>query len=295
MTIELGDIALTRLQEVSVDEDRSFVEFRMPGAAGSVFQDLGRGALRLLLRGVLLGEQALRDIEVLRTAHAGATALAFSGDIAVGSEITDVIIEEFEVQQVPGHAFRYEYLLRVREWTEPPAAPGSDLAAVDEEVGQDADQWAAESEAIAAGLDDPGALADSLDDNPGLLARIDLAELAQGLIGALGGLDAADFAHLLASISDVDPDAVIGLIEALGEADSLQDFFEILTDEGINVLEQLTGIDLSEVSDIAQAFLGSIDYVDKVGDVVSAAQALFDELSAFNPAGTFAAIEGGAP
>jgi len=292
MSIQLGDIALTRLRAVEVDEDRNLVEFRMPGATGSVFQDLGRGALRLILRGVLLGEQALRDIEVLRAAHAEAMPLSFSGDIAVGSEITDVLIELFEVRQVPGHTFRYEYLLRVREWTEPPPAAGAELAVVDDEVALDADEWSAQSEAIAAGLSDPGALADALADNPSLLARIDLAELTQAVLGALGGLDAGDFANLLGAISGIDPDTVLGLIDALGDADSLEDLFQILTDEGINLLEELTGIDLSEASEIVQAFLGSIDYVDKIKNVIDAAQGLLDEIQAFNPGDAFAALQG---
>ncbi|MEX1364992.1 MAG: hypothetical protein AB1Z98_17825 [Nannocystaceae bacterium] len=295
MTIQIGDITLTRLQAVEVDEGRDFVELRMPGGTGSVFQDLGRGALRLVLRGVLLGEPALRDIEVLRAAHADATPLSFSGDIAVGSEITDVIIELLEIQQLPGHQFRYGYMLRVREWTEPPAPAGAGLAVVDEGVAAEADQWAASSEAIAAGLSDPGALADALDADPSLLARIDIAELSQAVLGALGGLDAGDFAHLLAAISGVDPQTVLDLVDALGEADSLGDLFELLTDEGINLLEELTGIDLSEASSIVQAFLGSMDYVDRVKAVGDAASALLADLRAFDPGATFATLQEGAP
>ncbi len=294
MTIQIGDIALTRLQTVEIDEPRNLVELRPPGATGSVFQDLGRGALRLRLSGVFLGEPSLRDIEVLRQAHADVAPLSFSGDIAVGSEITDVIIEHFEVQQVPGHAFRYEYQLRLSEWTEPPRSAAEDLAAVDAGVAEQADQWAQGSEQIAAGLTDPAAMADALETDPGLLARIDVGELAQAVLGALGGLDAADFAHLLAAVSDIDPDTVLELIEALGEADSLQDLFEILADEGINLLEDLTGIDLSDVSAVVQGFLGGIDFVDRAGDVVAAAQALLEALLEFDPSSAVAQLEQGA-
>ncbi|MCH9686074.1 MAG: hypothetical protein K0V04_31870 [Deltaproteobacteria bacterium] len=294
MTIQLGDITLTRLQAVEVEEPRNLVELRPPGASGSTFQDLGRSALRLWLTGVFLGEQSLRDIEVLRAAHADATPLSFSADIVVGTEITDVVLEHFEVHQVPGHDFRYEYRLRVSEWVAPPASPAADLAAVDDEVAGDADQWAMQGEQLAAGLTDPAAMAEALQSDPSLLARIDIGELAQAVLGSLGGLDASDFANLLGAVSNIDPQTALALIEALGEADSLGDLFEILTGEGINLLEELTGIDLSEASSLVQAFLGGIDFVDRAGDVVSSAQALLDSLLAFNPSAALEQLEQGA-
>lgn len=295
MTIQLGDIALTRLQAVEVDEDRNFVEFRVPGAKGSVFQDLGRSAQRLVLRGILLGEPALREIEALRTAHAKATPLAFSGDIAVGSELTDVIIERFEVRQIPGHAFRYEYMLRVREWTEPPSPPGADLAAVDGEIGLDGDRWAAGGDLLAAGLGDVGALAMALVSNPDLLARLDVKELTQAVVGTLGSLTGEGFANLLGAVSGLDPAKALELLESLGEVDSLQELFEVVTGEGIDLLEQVTGIDLSKASAVVKGFMGGADYVRKVEHVIAAARALLRELRAFNPGATFSALQQGAP
>lgn len=294
MTIQLGDIALTRLQVVEVDEPRHLVELRAPGARGSVFQDLGRGAVRLTLVGIFLGEQALRDIEVLRQAHASASPLSFSGDVAVGSEITDVVIEHFEVHQLPGHAFRYEYRLRVGEWTEPPRSAQDELVVVDDQIAAEADQWAAQGQRLAAGLTDPAALASALEADPSLLARIDVGELAQAVLGALGGLDAKDFAHLLAAISNVDPARALELIEALGEADSLEELLQLVSDEGIDLLEQLTGIDLSQASSVVRAFLGGIDFIDKIRDVLAAARALVDALVELDPGATLEQLGQGA-
>lgn len=294
MTIRIGDIALTRLQVVDVDEPRHLVELRAPGAMGSVFQDLGRGAVRLTLMGIFIGEQALRDIEVLRQAHAEALPLPFSGDIAVGSEITDVVIENFEVFQVPGHTFRYEYRLRVSESTEPAGPANDDVAAVDSQVAIEADRWTAQSEQLAAGLTNPAVLASALQTDPGLLARVDTGELAQAVLGAMGGLDAADFAHLLASISNVDPQKVIELVEALGEADSLEDLLQLVSDEGIDLLEQVTGVDLSNASSLVRAFLGGIDFIDKVRAVIAAAQDLLDSLVELDPAAALEKIGQGA-
>lgn len=298
MTILLGSIALTRLQAVEVDEPRHLVELRAPGAKGSVFQDLGRGSVRLTLEGIFLGEAALRDMEVLRQAHATASPLSFSGDIAVGSEITDVVIERFEVRQVPGHAFRYEYRLRVSEWTEPPRSTADELAPVDTGIAADARQRAAQTEQLARGLTDPAALAGALGADPSLLARIDVGELAQAVLGTLGGLDAADFAHLLAAVTDIDPQKALALLEALGEADSLQDLFVLFSDEGIGLVEELTGLDLSGASAAVQAFVGGLEFIERARDVTRAAQGLLDALLSFNPGVAteqIQALTGGSP
>jgi hypothetical protein len=292
--IKLGDIALTRLQVVEVDEPRHLVELRAPGATGSVFQDLGRGAVRLTLVGIFIGEQSLRDIEVLRQAQAEAAPMPFSADIAVGSEITDVVIEHFELHQIPGYAFRYEYRLRVGEWTQPADAARSSAAVVDAEVAAEADRWKDQSQQLAEGLTDPVALASALKANPSLLARIDVKELAQAVLGALGGLDAADFAHLLGAISDVDPQRVIALIEALGEADSLEELLQLVSGEGIDLLEQLTGIDLSAASSVVRAFLGGIDFIDKIRAVIAAAQDLLDTLAELDLGATYGQLAQGA-
>ena len=172
MTVRLGDIELTRLQAVDVDEARNLVEHRLPGGSGSVFQDLGRGALSLALNGILLGEQALPEIETLRAAHADSTPLRFAADIAVGSELTEVIIEDLQIEQVPGHAFRYQFSMRVREWSEPPEPAGAATAAVDADVAADAATWNEEALEVGGALDSPGALGELLDGNPELRERI---------------------------------------------------------------------------------------------------------------------------
>lgn len=283
MTIKLGSIALTRLQAVEVDEPRHLVELRAPRAHGSVFQDLGRGAVRLTLVGLFLGEQALRDIEVLREAHAKGKSLSFSGDVAVGSEITDVVIERFEVHQVPGHTFRYEYRLRVSEWTEPPRPAAVDIADVDAGITADADKWSQQSQQLAKGLTNPAALAGALGIDPGLLARVDAKELTQAVLGALGGLDGADFAHLLAAVTDIDPAKAIELLEGLAQADSLEELLTLVADDGIELLEDVTGLDLSQASAAVRAFVGGLDFIERAREVTAAAQELLAALRAFDP------------
>lgn len=285
MSVRLGDIELTRLQGVDVDEGRNLIEHKVPGGSGSVFQDLGRGSIRVTLTGLLLGEVALREIETLRAAHADATPMSFTGDIAVGSELTDVIIEDFRVEQIPGHSFRYEFVLRVREWTEPPPTPGLAVEQVDAEIAGDAASWNASALSLGGALDNPGGLADLLSGDGSLLSRIDIGELAQAVMGAIGGLDPSDFAHLLSALTGIDPTKVIELVEALAEADSLADVFDIMAGSGLDLLQELTGLDLSAASALVKGFLGGPEFLDKLEAVRKAAAELLATVEGFDPLG----------
>ena len=291
MSLRLGDIELTRLQGVDVDEGRNLVEHRVPGGSGSVFQDLGRGAVRLTLSGLLLGEVALQEIETLRTAQADATPMCFSGDIAVGSELTDVIIEDFRVEQIPGYSFRYEFVLIIREWTEPPPPAGAAIADVNAEIDADAAGWSDSALALGGNLDNPGGLANLISGDGSLLSRIDIGELAQAVMGAIGGLDPTDFAHLVSALTGVDPTKMIALVEALAEADSLADVFDIMAGSGLDMLEELTGIDLEGASALVQAFLGGPEFLDKPEDVRKAAAELLATIEGFDPLGPLSALE----
>lgn len=298
MTVRIGEIDLPLLQDVEVDEGRNLVEHRVPGSSGSVFQDLGRGAIRVRLVGLLLGDEARDHIETLRTAHAEAEPLQFSGDIAVGSELTDVIIEDFRVRQEPGHVSRYSFSLQIREWQDPPEQPGLALANVDDQIADDAAGWSDSAEAIGGALDDPGGLAALISGDGSLLARIDMSELAQAVIGALGGLDPSDFAHLLAAVTGVDPDLLTDFIEALADADSLGDVFDILLGSGIDLLSELTGIDLEGASALVQAFVGGPEFIDRLEEVRDAAAALLATIQDFDPLGDLEALApttGGSP
>jgi hypothetical protein len=291
MTVRLGDIELTRLQGVDVDEARNLVEHKVPGGSGSVFQDLGRGAVRLTLTGLLLGEAALREIETLRAAHADATPMSFAGDIAVGSELTDVIIEDFRVEQIPGHSFRYEFVLRVREWTEPPAPAGAALDSVNNEISADGASWTDSALSLGGALDNPGGLANLISGDGSLLSRINVGELAQAVMGAIGGLDPSDFAHLISAVTGVDPTKMMELVEALAEADSLADVFDIMAGSGLDLLEDLTGIDLSAASALVKGFLGGPEFLDKLEEVRKAAEELLETIKGFDPLGQLQALE----
>lgn len=295
MGIRLGRIELKSLQRVLVDEGRKLVEHPLPSGTGSVFQDLGRGAFRLRLDGVLLGEESLRQIEELRAAQAKGSPLAFSADIAVGSDLTDVIVENFVVHQVPGYRFRYQFTLQLREWVEPPPPPGAALAAVGQGIAGDAAKWSASAVALGGALTEPGALADVLAGDSNLLSRLSLEELEKAATGNLGRQGRGGFGRLLAAVGRIDPGTLIQFVTRLSQVENVGDLFQLLRESGINLLEE-AGIDLGELGDlgaIVQGFLGGPEFLDRLARVRRAAQALLDEIRDFDPLGELAELEQG--
>ena len=123
MAVRIARIDLSGVQAIVTDEGRRWVEQRIPGRAGSLFQELGRSAVRLQLEGLLWGEDALEALESLRSAHAEAKPVPFTADITAGMDFTDVLIDTLHVRQVAGYRDRYWYRLQVHEHVEEPAAP----------------------------------------------------------------------------------------------------------------------------------------------------------------------------
>ncbi len=74
MSVRIGKIELSGVQDLHTEEARTLVEQRVPEQQGSVFQDLGREPVTILIDGLLFGEESLSALETLRQAHAKATA-----------------------------------------------------------------------------------------------------------------------------------------------------------------------------------------------------------------------------
>jgi hypothetical protein len=101
MSVRIGKIELTGVQDLHTEEARTLVEQRVPEQQGSVFQDLGREPVTILIDGLLFGEESLSSLETLRQAHAKAEPQSFAADLVVGTDLTDVIIEDFGFARWP--------------------------------------------------------------------------------------------------------------------------------------------------------------------------------------------------
>ena len=124
ITPMLGDVELRTIQHLTTLERRALVEHRVPGMAGSVFQDLGRPSSSLRLEGVLFGDDARAALEKLRQKFQAAEPVSFAADITTATQIVDVLIEDLQVAELAGRPNTFLYAIVLRE--SPPAPPAPD-------------------------------------------------------------------------------------------------------------------------------------------------------------------------
>lgn len=283
MAVRIGKIELNGVQELHTEESRTLVEQRVPEQQGSVFQDLGREPVSIILDGLLFSAEALSGLESLREAQIKAEPLAFAADIVVGSDLTDIIIEDIKIRQVAGYAHRYHYSMRLREYKQPPEPANAAQQPVNDAVAADAESWSDDSLAAASVLQDPASLPEALEKNPGLLNQLSTTDLAGSITQNAGGITGSKFSQILDAVKKVDPAKVIELIQAVRDADSLGQFIQKYADEGLDFASNLTGIDLGKAGSLIKALSGGLEFIKALKKIADSASKLINDLGNFDP------------
>lgn len=287
MAVRIGKIELIGLTNIYTEDARNLVQQRVPGQAGSVFQDLGREPVTVVMEGLLLGENTQDALEQLRHAQMKATPMSFAADAIAGADLTDVLIADFQVKQLAGHESRYSFFLRVKEYVEPPASEDAGAAAVDEAVAADATAWAEGSTDAAGVLQNPDSLMEAVDNNPELLNHLSPDELGSVVTQTQDKLSGKSFGTLLGALGKTNPGAMGGFIDSLKKTNSLGGFIQKLATEGVNLLKMLKGIDLGAAMDVIKAIAGAGDFLAKLQRVADEAKALGESVGNFDPLAPF--------
>lgn len=119
----IGSWEVRGIESIGTRESRRLAVLPVPGLSGDLHQDLGRDALSIEISGSLHGDEA-RDafLKQLRAQFLAGEPVDFVADIAGESELEQVLIESFELEEsaAPPDTFRYRIILR--EHTEAPSA-----------------------------------------------------------------------------------------------------------------------------------------------------------------------------
>lgn len=138
--------------------------------------------------------------------------------------------------------------------------------------------------ALAAGtLADLGVLPDVLSVAPELLGNLDPNDIAGSLVANLESLAGESVKDILTSVVGLDPEKAGALIDALADADSLQDVANILADTGMEFLEDATGLDLRQAFDAVEGLFQGGDFIQKARAVMTSMQDVVTALENFNP------------
>lgn len=112
------------IERISAFEARRLAVLPVPGLAGDLHQDLGRGALAIEIVGSLASDDA-RDtfLADVRSRFLAGEPVDFVADIAKESELERVLIEELRLEEAASDADTFRYRIVLREYTEPPEPP----------------------------------------------------------------------------------------------------------------------------------------------------------------------------
>lgn len=188
----IGSWEVPRIESITTHESRRLAALPVPGLSGVLHHDLGRDAMCVEIAGALYGDEA-RDgfLKALREKFLLGDPVDFVADIVGESELEQVLIEGFELQETATLADTFVYRLRLREYTEPPEPAG-----LGDDFGLDVD--------AALGLDVDLGL--NLLDLPGLLGDVpQLGDLLTPVKSAAADLKTAmgGAATLLQPLSDL--------------------------------------------------------------------------------------------
>jgi hypothetical protein len=118
----LGEFALEDIESIESSESRALVEHRVPGLAGSYFQDLGTAPIAITICGTKQGDEA-RDafLEGIRALYNRGEPTTFVADINTATDLTEVVIEDLQVAEIGGSPDSFRYRIKLRQYIEPPA------------------------------------------------------------------------------------------------------------------------------------------------------------------------------
>jgi hypothetical protein len=276
MTVRIGKIPLVGVQTMYTEEARTLVEQKVPEQQGCAFQDMGREPVTVFLSGFLLGEDAPKHLEVLRLAQTKAEPMPFAADIAVGSNLTNVIIEDFRVNQAAGYSNRYFFKMRLREHTEPPKSKEADIKPVDESAKKDAKNWEEGKKDAAAVLKDPAKLPQKLDKNPQLENHLDTGKLADAVAQKMDKLSPDQAGGVLASLGKMEPAKGISFIDSLKSKGKLGSLLAKLAEAGMKFVEMVKNLPWGA---IAAALSGGLEFLAQLKKVGAAATDVFNAAS----------------
>src|SRR4051812_15244299 len=98
----VDDLALPQVQQVVTRDRRRLVEHRAPGMDGSLLQNLGREAARVVLRRVATCPDPAAFVASLSEKLQAAAPVAFVADIVTDAHIQRMMIDDLRVEDAAG-------------------------------------------------------------------------------------------------------------------------------------------------------------------------------------------------
>src|SRR4029079_2401539 len=160
LSIFKGEISLGMRSEIrsikkmATINKRRIVKHSASGLYGTIVEDAGRNATRILIQGQFIGQDALDGITTLRAKYRKGEPVNLISDVSLLSNIDKVMIDELRIHNVSTVQIAYGYEMILREFIEPPAGesapPPSQQVVAKQEVNSQANESLAAAGPLAA-------------------------------------------------------------------------------------------------------------------------------------------------
>lgn len=181
----LGDWEVPHIAAIRSAERRAFAELPVPGRAGSVFQDLNAGPVRVAIEGSLYGDEARGTfLEEVRGKFKAGEPVTFVADIVTATEVQHVIVEELRFEESGIRPDQIDYFLVLRE-SPPPPPPPNPLGGLDTGLLDQAGSFLDSVTGALDAIDMLGSLPELQDPTPPLR---DTLNGVQSALEGLGGV-----------------------------------------------------------------------------------------------------------
>lgn len=188
----LGDWEIPRIGAIDAAERRIFVEFPIPGRGGSLYQDLNRAPLQLVITGSLYGDEPRDEfLQAVREKFNAGEPVTFVADILTATEVQYVIVEDLQFAESGLTPDQTDYRITLRE-SPPPPPPPDPLGGLDTSL---LDQAGSLLDSVTGALD----VLDALGNIP------DFGDPTEPLGSALDGITAAtsNLGAILSPLTDI--------------------------------------------------------------------------------------------
>jgi phage baseplate assembly protein W len=113
----LNALELPQVQEITITHQQVLAEQEPPGETDNWLQDPRRRQAQFVLRGVLTGQQAGKELTTLWEKYRNAKPIPFVVDITTATEIIQVLVEGMVVRELADKPGCFEYTLTLRAFT----------------------------------------------------------------------------------------------------------------------------------------------------------------------------------
>ena len=192
----LGDWEIPHIQSIHSLENRNFVELRIPGSVGSLFQDMNTTPTCIEISGSLYGDETRNEfLDELRGKFREGNPVTFVGDIVTATDVQYVIIETLQFEENGLQPDQLDYYVRIKE-SPPPPPPPDPLGGLDADLLDQAGGFLDSVTGALDVIDSLGSIPDIGDPTPQVRQAMDqVTEATAGLEDAatlLSGLFGED-------------------------------------------------------------------------------------------------------